>query len=97
MQMVPLSQSGLRHRRVAVHHGRAAAVLSRPVVPHGQAEVVGLAGGFAVETELAHLARTASLHGFLQPGVGHHQFAVVKHVVTDEGIDELPHLLDELE
>ena len=78
----------LRHRGVAVHHRRPAAVGRGPVVPHRQPELVGLAGGLAVEGELPHPARSPSLEGLLEAGVGDDELAAVEHVMADQAVDE---------
>lgn len=46
----------LRCGGVAVEHHRAAAVVLGPRVAHRQAELVGLAGGVAIQREAAHPA-----------------------------------------
>ena len=89
----PLGASG---RRVAVDHGRAAAVVLRPVEAHRQALVVGLAGGLAVEAEVAHLARGAVLQLFLHAGVGDDEPSAVEHVVARQPVEELRHAFAEL-
>ena len=94
--MVRFSHSGFGNRRVAVDHHRLAAILRGPVVADRQAELVGLAGGLAVEREVAHLARAAALHLLLHAGVRHHQLAVVEHVMADQAVEELGDLLPEL-
>ena len=73
-------------------HGRAP-VLGRPVVPHGQAELVGLAGGFAVQGEFPDLARAAALHVRLHPRMGNDQLAAVKDIMTDESIQKIREVL----
>jgi hypothetical protein len=79
---------GLGDRGVAVHDDRPAAVLAGPVVADGEAVLVGLAGGLAVEGELADGTGAAALQALLEAGVGDHELAVVEHVVADEGVDE---------
>ena len=85
----------LGDRRVAVDDHRLAPVFRRPVVADGQAELVGLAGGLAVEGEVADLARAPALHLLLHPGVGDDQLAVVEDVVADQPVEELGQFLAE--
>ena len=77
-----------RNRSVAVHHRRLSAVGRGPVAAHRQPELVGLAGGLAVEGELPHPPRGPSLEGLLEAGVGDHQLAAVEHVMADQAADE---------
>ncbi len=56
-----LTHSDLGDRRVPVEHGGAAAVVVRPRVAHRQSELVGLAGGVAVQREAAHPPRRAAV------------------------------------
>jgi hypothetical protein len=89
MQIVRLSHSGCGHGGVAVDDDGAAAVLAGPVVADGEAVLVGLAGGLAVQGELADGAGAAALQALGEAGVGDDQLAVVEHVVADEAVDEL--------
>ena len=82
--------------RVAVGDQRPAAVLLRPRVAHGQPELVGLAGGVAVERERAHPARRPVVVGLLQPGVGDDEPAAVEHQVGDQPVAPVAHLRAEL-
>ena len=82
---------GGRDRRVAVDHLRPAAILGCPLVAHRQAELVGLAGGLAIQGELAHRPGGAPLHLFLHARVRDHQAPAVQLVVADQGVDELRH------
>ena len=68
----------LGHRRVSVDDESLAAIVRRPVVADRQAELIRLAGGLAVEGELANRARAATLHLLLQAGVGDDQLPVVE-------------------
>ncbi|CAO0834319.1 hypothetical protein SMICM17S_01117 [Streptomyces microflavus] len=81
---------------MAVDDGGAAAVVLGPRVAHGQAELVGLAGGVPVQRVRADPARSAAVVLLGQSGVADHQVAAVQHVVADQPVDELPHLLPEL-
>ena len=74
----PIQPIGLRHGSVAIYHHRSAAVLSRPVVTHGQSEFVGLAGRLAIQREIAHLSRTAPLHLLFHPRVCNHELSLVQ-------------------
>ena len=87
--MVLLTHSALGHRRVAVDHHRPAAVLVRPRVAHRQAELVGLAGGLAVQRERRAPARTRGRgSASLEPGVRDDEPAAVEHVVADQAVEE---------
>ena len=88
MLIVLLSHSGSGTGVWPYTTRRRAAVLGRPVVADGQAELVGLAGGLAVQRELAHLAGAAALERLLEAGVGDDQLAVVEHVMADEPVEE---------
>ena len=46
---------------MAIDDGRPATILGRPVEPHGQAELVALAGRLAIKREGAHALRNAAL------------------------------------
>src|SRR4029079_16515592 len=87
---------GARHGCVAVHDGGAAAVVLGPRVAHGQAELVGLAGGVAVQGVAADPAGGAAVRLPRQPGVPDAQPAAVEDVLTDQAVDELPYLGTEL-
>ncbi len=86
----------VHHGRVAVDDRGPAAIVLRPRVPHGQPVLVGLAGGLAVQRELADPAGGPPLVRLLQAGVRDHQLAVVEHVVADQPVHELLGLLAEL-
>ena len=91
----PIEPVRLGDRRVAVDDHRRPAILGRPVEPDGQPELVGLAGGLAVEGEFADPARAASLHLLLHPGVRHDQPAVVEHVMAHQIVEEVGQILAE--
>ncbi len=80
---------------MAIDHHRAAAIVLRPVVTHGQAEFVGFARGFTVQRELAHASRRAALIFLLESCVRDDETAVVEHVVAHESVDEALDLLQE--
>ena len=92
MLTVWLSHWGTGHRRVTVDDRSAAPVILGPVAANGQPQVVGLAGCFAVECEVAHPARGAALHRLFHSGVGDHELAVVEYVVAHQGVEELSQL-----
>ena len=81
-----LTHSGFGDGRVAVDDRRPAAVVLGPRVAHRQAELVGLAGGVAVQRERAHPARGAAVVRLLEPGVRDDQPAAVQHVVADQAV-----------
>ena len=86
----------LRNGRVSVDDARTAAVLGRPVVANGQAELVRLSGCLAKQGEIPHFGRPATLHFLLHAGVRHDETPIVEHVVADEAIEEFLHLCAEL-
>ena len=85
----PVEPFRLRHRRVAIHHHRLAAVFGRPVQADRQTKFVRLARGLAVHGEIPDLGGTAPLHLLLHAGVGHHESTAVKNVMTHQAIQEL--------
>ena len=91
----PVQPLRLGDRRVAVDDHRLAPVLGRPVLAHRQTELIRLAGGLAVQREVAHLGGSAPLHLLLHPGVGHDQFAAIEDVVTHQAIEEVRQRLAE--
>ena len=84
-----------RHRRVAVDDAWSAPVVAGPVQSDWKAELVGFAGGLAVEGEVAHLVRDAPLQLLLHAGVGRDQPAAVQLVVTGQALDERLHPVPE--
>ena len=87
----PVQPLGGRDRRMAVNHLCPAAIVGGPLVAHRQAELVGLAGGLAIQGELAHRPRGAPLHLLLHARVRDHQAPAVQLVVAGQGVDELRH------
>lgn len=71
-------------------------VFRGPVVAHGQAELVRLAGRFTIKGKLPDLAGTTSLHFFLRSRMGDNQSAIVKDVVADQAVEELSQLFAEI-
>ncbi|MGX1117124.1 hypothetical protein RKD37_002487 [Streptomyces ambofaciens] len=81
---------------MAVDHRRAAPVVLGPRVAHRQTELVGLAGGVAVQGVRADPAGGAAVVLLGQTGVADHEPAAVEDVVADQAVDELPYLGAEL-
>lgn len=81
---------------MAVDHRRAAPVVLRPRVAHRQAELVGLAGGVAVQRVRADAPGRAAVVLLRQTRVADHEPPAVEDVVADEAVDELPYLGAEL-
>ena len=79
---------GFGYRGVAVHHGRLAPVVLCPRVPDGQAELVGLPRGLAVQREGPDRGGRAPVHLLAQAGVGDHQPPRVQHVVAHQAVEE---------
>src|SRR5688500_8085986 len=75
--------------RMPIDHERAATVVPRPIEPRGQAILVPLAGGLAVEAELPDLSRSPALHLFLQARMRDDQFAVVENIVAYLPVEEV--------
>ena len=65
-----------------------AAVLGGPVEAHGEAELVELTGGLAVEREVAHAAGAAAVHLLFEAGMRHDETTAIQHVVADERVQE---------
>src|SRR4029077_15142737 len=65
------------------------AVLRRPVVADRKSELVRLACRFTIESAVAHLPRSASLHLGLHAGVREDQSAAIEHVVAHELVQEI--------
>ncbi len=85
----PVQPVGLRNRCMTIDDHRLTSVFRRPVEADGQAELVGLAGGFPVEGEVTNLGRAPSLHLLLHPGVSDNELAVVEDVVAHEAVEEV--------
>ena len=80
---------------MAINDHRPAAIFRSPVVAHRQAEFVGLAGSFAVEGEVPNPPGCPALHLGTKTGVRHYELAIVEHVVADEPVQKVDHLLFE--
>ena len=79
---------------MAVDDHRLAAILSRPIEPHRQAEFVCLAGGLAIECEGSNGSRAAAMHFLLEARMGDHELAVVEPEMAAQSIHETPRLRD---
>ena len=79
---------GPGHGGVAVRDDGFTPVVGGPVVADGQAELVGLAGGLAVQGELTHGAGGAASQVGAHAGVGDDQAALVEHEVAHQLVDE---------
>src|ERR1700693_4589968 len=77
---------------MAVDHHRSSPILGGPVVSNGQSKLVRLPRRFSVESKVAHLTRTASLHLFFHASVGDDQLSVIQDVVADELVEEFADL-----
>ncbi len=73
-----------------------APVVVGPRVAHREAELVGLAGGVAVQGVRADPARGPAVVLLRQAGVADHQPSAVEQVVADKTVHEGAHLGDEL-
>ncbi len=81
-----------RYRRMPVHHHGLAAIILRPRVPDGQAEVVGLTRRIAVEGKRAHSRRGSAVHGRWQAGMRDDELAVIEHEMPEQPVHELRRL-----
>ena len=84
---------GFGHRRMPIDDHCLAAVFGCPVIAHGQPKLVGLAGCLAIEGKVTHLARTAPLHRLFHAGMGHHQFALIQHIVAHQPVEKSRNLV----
>ena len=82
----------LGHRGMAVDDHRLTTVVGCPIVPDRQAILVCLAGGLAVQAELAHARRRAALELLFETRVSDDELAVVQHVVAHQAVNEVGHL-----
>lgn len=79
---------GPYHRRMAIDHGRRAAIVRGPVGAHRQSELVDLARGLAKKRELPDRARAAADHFFLQSGMGDGEPSAVEPDMAAQTIEK---------
>ena len=80
---------GFRDRRMSIYHHRPATIVSRPVVPNGQSELICLACRIPPYGKIPHPPRRPVLVSLLHPCMRHNKMPAIQHIMPDEAVDEL--------